>query len=256
MQMIDTHAHLEMLPDPAAAIERAREAGVVQMVSIGTDLASSRQAAGLAGIHGGVFFTVGLHPHDAAQANEDLWAQMAALARDQGARAVGECGLDFFRDRSPRPAQREAFARQIALARELSLPLVIHDRDAHAETAAMLREHGADQVGGVVHCFSGDLDFARQVLDLGFLIGVTGTVTYPKNDALRAVCRAVGLEHLVLETDCPFLAPQPRRGKPNQPAYIPMIRDGLAQALGLEPAEVARVTTEGARRLYRLPEAA
>lgn len=253
MQMIDTHAHLDLLDDPEAAIARAREAGVVQMVSIGIDLSSSRKAADLARSHDCVFHTVGLHPHDADRADEAMWAQMAELAQG-GARAVGECGLDFFRDRSPRPAQREAFARQIALARELGLPLVIHDRDAHSEVAAMLREHGAADVGGVVHCFSGDMDFAEKVVGLGFLIGVTGTVTYPKNDALRLLCRRVGLHRLVLETDCPFLSPQPRRGKPNQPAYIPMICESLALTLGTKPEDVASVTTANARRLYSLPE--
>lgn len=251
--MIDTHAHLEMLKDPPSAIGRAKEAGVTQMVSIGIDLASSRQAAALAGAFEGVYFTVGLHPHDAAQADDTTWDEMKELALSQGARAVGECGLDFFRDLSPRDLQRQVFARQIALARELKLPLVIHDRDAHSEVLAMLTEHQAAEVGGVVHCFSGDADFAREVLDLGFMIGITGTVTYPKNDVLRQVCRLVGLDHLVLETDCPFLAPQKKRGKPNEPSYIPMICDGVAQALGVDRQEVAQATTANARRLYGLP---
>lgn len=254
MEIIDTHAHLDMLDGPEAALTRARAVGVAQVVTIGVDLASSRRAAELAGKHGGVFYTVGLHPHDAAQAGDALWAEMEALAK-AGAKAIGECGLDFFRDLSPRAAQREAFARQIDLARRLKLPLVIHDRDAHAETAAMLREHRANEVGGVFHCFSGDLGLAKQALDLGFMLGITGTITYPKNEALRALVREVPKSRLVIETDCPYLTPVPHRGKKNEPAFVAYTNAGLAQALGLDVAECAALTTANARKLYGLPVA-
>jgi TatD DNase family protein len=252
MEIIDTHAHLDMLDNPEAALERAWTVGVVQVMTIGVDLASSRRAAALAGEHEGVFYTVGLHPHDAAQANEALWTETEALAK-AGARAIGECGLDFFRDLSPRTAQREAFARQIDLARRLKLPLVIHDRDAHAETVAMLKEHRADEMGGVFHCFSGDLGLAKQALDLGFMLGITGTITYPKNEALRALVREVPRSSLVIETDCPYLTPAPYRGKKNEPAFVAFTNAGLAQALGIDPAECAALTTANARRLYGLP---
>lgn len=252
MQIIDTHAHLDMLDDPAAALARARAAGVVEVVTIGVDLASSRQAAQMAAALPGVFYTVGLHPHDVAQACEELWREMETLAR-AGAKAIGECGLDFFRDLSPRPAQREAFARQIELAKSLKLPLVIHDREAHAETAALLREQDAGQVGGVFHCFSGDLGLAKGALDLGFLIGVTGTITFPKNQALRALVREVPRNRLVIETDCPYLTPVPHRGKKNEPAYVAFTNAGLGQALGLSPEACADLTTANARRLYGLP---
>ncbi len=250
--LVDSHAHLDLLQEPEKALALGRAAGVVQVVTIGIDLATSRRAARFAQEHEDVFYTVGLHPHDAAQADEALWAQMESLARE-GAVAWGECGLDFFRDRSPRPLQREAFARQIELALKLGLPLVIHDREAHAEVLGMLREQDAGRVGGVVHCFSGDAALARQVLDLGFSIGIDGPITYPKNEVLREAARAVPLESILLETDCPFLAPQAKRGKPNQPAFLTYTCQGLAQALGREPAEVARVTTANTRRLFGLP---
>jgi TatD DNase family protein len=252
MELIDTHAHLDMLEDSEAVLKRARAVGVAQVVTIGVDPASSRRAAQLAKTHPGVFYTVGLHPHDTIQANETLWTEMEALAR-AGAVAVGECGLDYYRDLSPRAAQREVFARQIDLARRLRLPLVIHDRDAHAETAAMLREHHADEVGGVFHCFSGDPGLAKEALDLGFMLGATGTITYPKNEALRALMCEAPRSRLVIETDCPYLAPVPHRGKKNEPAFLSFTNLGLAQALGMEAEACAALTTANARRLYGLP---
>lgn len=253
MTLIDSHAHLEMLDDLEGALRNAAQAGVSQIVTIGVDLASSRVAAGLAARLPGVYATVGLHPHDAAQADEAYFGQMKDLAQASGAVAIGECGLDFYRDLSPRDAQRRAFAQQISMALELGLPLVIHDRNAHQETAAILQEHDASRVGGVLHCFSGGLDLARQVLDLGFYIGITGTITYKNAGVLRELTRLVPAERLMLETDCPYLSPLPYRGKPNQPAYLEHTNAGLAQAMGLSPADTAALTTANTRRMYRLP---
>lgn len=255
LKLIDSHAHLDLLKGPEAALDRAREAGVVQVVTIGIDLETSQKAAAFAAQHADVFYTVGLHPHDAAQASESVWSEMENLAQ-QGAVAWGECGLDFFRDRSPRPLQREAFARQIELAVKLGLPLVIHDRDAHAEVLGMVKEQDAGRVAGVVHCFSGDIGLAKQWLDLGFAIGVDGPLTYPKNDILKQVVRAVPLESIMLETDCPFLAPQAKRGKPNEPAYLAYTCQGLADILGMEPGQIAAATTANSRRVFGLPEGA
>jgi len=255
MILVDSHAHLDLLKEPLAAMQRARDAAVAQIVTIGVDLASSQKAARFAVENEAVFFTVGLHPHDAAQADEDMWRAMARLA-GQGAVAWGECGLDFYRDRSPRLAQRQVFARQIELALRLKLPLVIHDREAHEETLAMLTEQDAGRVGGVVHCFSGDLNLAKRFLDLGFAIGIDGPITYPKNHTLREVARGVPLSSIMLETDCPFLAPQARRGKPNEPAYLAYTCQGLAEILGLSPAQVAAATTANSRRVFGLPAGA
>jgi TatD DNase family protein len=253
LNLIDSHAHLDLLKEPEAALERARAAGVAQVVTIGIDLATSQKAAGFAAAHDDVFYTVGLHPHDAEQASDAMWADMENLAR-QGAVAWGECGLDFFRDRSPRPLQREAFARQIELAIKLGLPLVIHDRDAHDEVLGMVNDQDAGQVGGVVHCFSGDAALAKDFLDLGFALGIDGPVTYPKSDMLKEVVRMAPLSSLMLETDCPFLAPQAKRGKPNEPAYLAYTCQGLAQILDLDPVEVASATTANSRRVFGLPE--
>jgi len=252
LDLIDSHAHLDLLKEPEAALERARAAGVAQVVTIGIDLATSQKAASYAAEHGDVFYTVGLHPHDAEQANNAMWVDMENLA-SQGAVAWGECGLDFFRDRSPRPLQREAFARQIELAIKLALPLVIHDREAHDEVLGMVKEQDAGRVGGVVHCFSGGAALAKDWLDLGFAIGIDGPVTYPKSNMLKNVVRAVPLSSLMLETDCPFLAPQAKRGKPNEPAYLAYTCQGLAQILDLDPVQVASATTANTRRVFGLP---
>jgi TatD DNase family protein len=252
LTLLDSHAHLDLLNEPEAALARARAAGVVQVVTIGIDLATSQKAAGFAAANRDVFYTVGLHPHDAAQADEAMWLVMETLA-SQGAVAWGECGLDFYRDRSPRPLQREAFARQIELAVKLGLPLVIHDRDAHDEVLGMMREQDAGRAGGVVHCFSGDAALAKEFLDLGFAIGIDGPITYPKNDRLKEVVRTVPLSSILLETDCPFLAPQAKRGKPNEPAYLAYTCQGLAHILGMEPKLVAAATTVNSRRVFGLP---
>lgn len=253
MKLIDTHAHLDLLKDPAAAFGRAKEAGVGQIVSVGIDLESSRRAADFSREMRGVFCTVGLHPHEAAKTNPKFWAELKLLALTASAVAVGECGLDFYRDLSPRHLQRDIFATQIELALDLGLPLVVHDRDAHAEVLNMLAKSGAKRVGGVVHCFSGDAVLAGELVSLGFSLGVTGVITYKKSDELRALVKTVPLTKLLIETDCPYLAPVPYRGKPNEPAYVSLTHLALAKALGLAPEEVASVTTDNARRLFSLP---
>ncbi len=253
MKLIDTHAHLDLLEDPVAAFERAKAAGVGQIVTVGIDLESSRRAADFSRDLFGVFCTVGLHPHEAGKARPKLWDELKLLALTASAVAVGECGLDFYRDLSPRHLQRDVFAAQIDLALDLGLPLVVHDREAHGEVLDMLAKLGAERVGGVVHCFSGDAVLAGEVVSLGFSLGVTGVITYKKSDELRALVKTVPLSKLLIETDCPYLSPLPHRGKPNEPAYVSYTHLALAQALGLSPEEVAAATTDNARRRFSLP---
>ncbi|MEW5913893.1 MAG: TatD family hydrolase [Thermodesulfobacteriota bacterium] len=253
MKLIDSHAHLDLLKDAPGALLRAGQAGVAHMVTIGVDLASSRQAAQLSRDLPQVSCSVGLHPHEAAAAGPELWAELKRLALTAPAVAIGECGLDFYRDLSPRDKQRDAFQRQVDLALELGLPLVIHDRQAHEEVLAVLQKQGAARVGGVLHCFSGGPDLAQEVLALGFRLGVTGVVTYKKSAVLRQVVQQTPLERLLIETDCPYLTPEPLRGRPNEPAYLVHTLQGLAEALGRPAAEVAAATTANARRLFSLP---
>jgi TatD DNase family protein len=254
VQIIDTHAHLNMLKNPQAALDAARAASVKQIITVGIDLDSSQAAAAFARDNDDVFYTVGLHPHDSEAASEGLWPQLTGLAQ-KGAVAWGECGLDYFRDYAPHDLQKAAFAKQIELAHQVKLPLVIHSRDAHDDSLAMLKEQKAAEVGGVFHCFGGDEAVAREVLDLGYLISIPGTISFPKNQQLRDLVKLVPLDMLLIETDCPFLAPVPKRGRENQPAYLPHTLAVLAAALGKPAEEVAKATTANARRLFKLPEA-
>ncbi|RJX33138.1 MAG: TatD family deoxyribonuclease [Desulfarculus sp.] len=253
MKLIDSHAHLDLLKDAPGALGRAQQAGVVHILTIGVDLASSQRAAQFSRHLPQVSCSVGLHPHEAAAAGPELWAELKRLALTAPAVAIGECGLDFYRDLSPRARQREAFQRQVELALELGLPLVVHDRQAHEEVLAILQRQGAARVGGVLHCFSGGPDLAREVLTLGFHLGVTGVITYKQAEVLRQVVREAPLERLLIETDCPYLTPAPLRGKPNEPAYLLHTLEALALALGRPAVEVAAATTASARRLFGLP---
>ena len=214
--LIDTHAHIygkEYLADFDAMLRRAEAAGVGHIVVVGADIESSIAARELANRHETMSCAVGVHPHEASRVTERCYDLIRDLATENSkVRAIGEIGLDFYRDRSPREDQERVFRRFIGLARELSLPVVIHDRDAHDRVMAILREERAEEVGGVLHCFSGDLAMARECVELRFAISIPGTVTFPKNEALREVVRGVKIEHLLLETDAPYLAPVPYRG--------------------------------------------
>src|SRR6266545_857156 len=211
---------------------RAREAGVRRMVTIGTDVETSRAALAIAERDRDVWATVGLHPHDAESGDDAVFDELGRLARSPRVVAIGEMGLDFFRNLSPRPAQEAAFRRQLDLARSLRKPVVLHCRDAHAETLAILAEARVSQMGGIMHCFSGDVELARRCLDLGLLISLAGPVTYPNARELPAVARFVPADRLVVETDCPFLPPQPYRGRRNEPAYLALTAARVAELRG------------------------
>lgn len=252
----DTHAHLDLPPLRDAeddVVRRAREAGVSHIVTVGIDPASGGEAVGIAHRHPGVYAAVGLHPHDASAVTEALLEGLDRLTRCDKVVAVGETGLDFYRDRSPRDAQRAAFREQIRLARRRSLPVVVHDRDAHEETLGILMEEGASEVGGVIHCFSGDLDMARRAVRMNFLVSVPGAITYKGSAVQAEAVRALPLETLLLETDSPFLAPVPHRGKSNEPSFVPLVAKRIAEIKDLSVEDVARVTTQNAKRLFRIP---
>jgi TatD DNase family protein len=253
MKLVDSHAHLDLLDEPLEALKRAADAEVAFIICIGTDLKSTLAAADYSRRFPNVFPTVGLHPHEASQISNELFNEYKRLALTTPAVAVGECGLDFYRNKSPRYLQEEAFQRQVEMALDLGLPLVIHQREAHDPVMAILRDQGAERVGGVVHCFSGNTKQAKEVLDLGFCLGIPGTVTFKNNQQLRDVVKATPLKRMLLETDCPYLAPVPYRGKPNEPSYIVHTLNMVAEVLGLPPEEVAAQTSDNARRLYGLP---
>ena len=243
--LIDTHAHLNdgaFKRDRRQAIERARRAGVSTIINVGYDLATSRLAIDLAEQHDGLYATVGLHPHDAKDLSPELLAELKALCTHSKVVAVGETGLDFYRDLSPRPKQGDAFRRLIGLARDVNLPLVIHDRDAHEEVLSILQEEGAAEIGGVLHCYSGGLAWLDEALKLGFAIGIDGPVTYTNADELRSVATSVPLDRLLLETDCPWLTPKSRGRERNEPAFLTDIAARIGELRGMSVPDLAAAT--------------
>ena len=253
IDLFDTHAHLhfpQFADDLEASLDRARAAGVRRFVNIGTDVATSRASIELASLHANVWATVGVHPHDAAEVGDDDLAEIERLAASPDVVAIGEMGLDFFRNLSPRDMQERVFRWQLDLCRRLRKPAVIHCRDAHPETLAILADERVAEVGGIMHCFSGDTDVARRCLDLNLLLSLAGPVTYPSSRALPEVARMAPADRLVVETDCPFLPPQGHRGQRNEPAYLAITAARVAELRG-EPLEaLARQTTDNARRLF------
>lgn len=253
--LIDTHCHIyykEFQSDWEQMLSRAADAGVNGMIVVGADPESSQQSVAIASQNQNIYCTIGIHPHDAADVAEETIQSLQQLVLDTPkCVAIGEIGLDFYRNISPRDAQEQVFRRFLQMAVDLDKPVVIHDRDAHAETLAMIKEVGVTR--GVMHCFSGDLTFARQCLDQGLYLSIPGTVTYPSNEQLREVVRAMPLERLLLETDCPYLSPVPHRGKRNEPAYTRITAQKVAELRGLTIDDIGRITTMNAGRLFGIP---
>lgn len=250
---IDSHAHLEdkaFDEDRAAVLERAREAGVAEVVNIGTDVARSRAVLALAREHAGLWAVVGVHPHHARSWDDAARAALVELAADPRVVGIGEIGLDYHYDFSPREDQARAFAAQLILADELDLPIVIHCREAMADTLAQLDAHKTSPYRGVFHCFGGDVDEAQAVLARGFHVSFTGPLTYKKADATRAAAKAVPLDRQLVETDCPYLAPVPRRGKRNEPALVVHTAARLAELHDVSVEQLAEITRANTRALF------
>ncbi len=257
--LFDTHAHLhdpwigDDLPDVMA---RASEAGVERIVTIGCSLEDSRNALAVAEQYDNVWATVGLHPHDAKDWNPGLEAEFRRMAGHDRVVAIGEIGLDFYRNLSPHDAQYRAFEGQLGLADELELPVVIHSRDAHEDTFGLLedwaRQWNRPGPVGVIHCFSGDAELAHRYHHLGFLISFAGPVTYPKNDALREAAASLPLNAIVIETDAPYLSPQTQRGKRNEPAYVRFTAEQIAEVRGESVDIVSRQTVVNSVNLFAL----
>lgn len=254
--LFDTHCHLnheQFATDQSEVMARAEAAGVGLLTCIGHTLPLARTAIALAEAHDWIYATVGLHPHDARDWTASTAAELAALAAAHPrVRAIGEIGLDYHYDFSLPARQHEAFRAQIHLARQLHLPIVIHAREADADILAVLREEHAADVGGIMHCFAGDWAMAKQCLEMNFNIGIGGSVTFAKNQTGREVAVQVPLERIVLETDAPYLAPVPFRGKRNEPAHVAQVCRFLAELRRLDPDELAAVTTENAKRTFRI----
>jgi TatD DNase family protein len=253
--LVDTHCHLDMDEygrDVENVLAAAKEAGVKTVLTIGIDLASSRRAVALAAGHEGVFAAVGVHPHNVGSVRPADYEEIMVLAAHPKVVAYGEIGMDLVKEYAPAELQLEHFRLQLRLARKAALPVIIHDREAHAEIMAVLREEAPFPAGGVMHCFSGNPDLAREATEMGFFISVPGVVTFGKAAMLREVVREIPLAWLLLETDGPFLAPEPRRGKRNEPALLLYTAQKVAEIKGVDLAEVARQTTGNAQRLFGL----
>jgi TatD DNase family protein len=254
---VDTHCHLDF-EDLAAEREkilaRAKQVGVQQVITIGIDLPTSRRAIALAEANGMIYATIGIHPHNARALSSKDFQELLTLGRKSQVVAYGEIGLDFYRNYKPRPAQISCLHEQLNVARELGLPVVIHDREAHEEVLQILRQQKAWEIGGAMHCFSGDWLFAKKCLDLGFYLSIAGPVTFTKADILQNVARQCPLDRLLLETDAPFLAPVPKRGKRNEPAFLIHTAEKIASLRNIPLEDVARETTSNARRLFKLPK--
>jgi TatD DNase family protein len=262
--LIDSHAHIQLKNfdnDREAMLARAQKAGVECIITIGFDLETSMSAISLAEQYDFVYATVGMHPHDAKLLNDEIIVRFRELARHPKVVAMGEMGLDYYRNLSPRSFQQKAFEAQLRLAQELNLPIIVHDRDAHEDIMEILRQYvgkegregkrgNGENRHGVLHCFSGDIDMAKEAIGLGFYISIAGPVTYPKSLSLQKVAREVPMDSLLLETDCPWLAPQFRRGKRNEPAYITAIAEKTAELRGVSITTIADATTANVKTLF------
>jgi len=254
--LIDTHAHLDMPEfeaDLPQVIQRATEAGVTTIMTVGIDPPSCRRALEIIQTYPHIFAIVGVHPHNAAEVGQKDLDDLQELAHHPKVKAWGEIGLDFYRNLSPPAIQQEKFRQQIRIAQELKLPVVIHSRSATQETLAILQEERAQERGGVIHCFSGDAKTAQKYLDMGFVISIPGVITFNKAQGLREVVQGLPSEGLIVETDAPFLAPVPHRGKRNEPAYVRLTAEAIARIRGQDISEVAAFTTTNARRVFNLP---
>ena len=250
--LIDSHAHIyyrDFSGDFDDMLKRAEDAGVAAILVVGTDIESSRQSVELAEKYPQLYAAVGVHPHDAGRVTDACYDIIRALpVSSQKVVAIGEIGLDFYRDRSPRDLQEIVFRRFLKMAAELDKPVIIHDRDAHDRVMTIIREESVRK--GVLHCFSGDAAMAADAAALGFHISIPGTITYPANQNLRDLVSAVSIDRMLIETDCPYLTPVPHRGKLNEPAFVRLTAEKLAEVKGLTLEDVARITTKNAGDLF------
>jgi len=258
LTVIDSHNHIDMPQfdaDREAVVARAREAGVRTMLVVGgVDGEGGHQRALRVAQSLGVPCSAGVHPHEARLYDEGIEAELRGLAAEKKIVAIGEIGLDFHYDHSPRDVQREVFRRQLELAMDVKLPVIVHTREADEETAAILEHGEAEEVGGVIHCFTGSRELAERALVLGFCISFSGIVAFPRAETIREVARTVPRERLLVETDAPFLAPPPHRGKRNEPAFVVEVARAVAALRGEPVEDLGRSLLENFMRAFKLAE--
>ncbi len=256
-ELMDTHCHLDMesyAEDLDTILASAAKGGVTTVVTIGIDITSSRKAVEIARTYDMVHAAVGIHPHDSEGADDTVYQQLAELIQRASSHIVGygEIGLDYVKNYAPKKTQQQVFRDQLEIAKQFNLPVIIHDREAHDDTLAILTEAGPFSSGGIMHCFSGDMDYADKVLDLGFYISIPGIVTFKNAHDLKEVAANAPLDRLLLETDGPFLTPVPYRGKRNEPLFLLYTAEEVAALRAISLEELARVTTENGKKLFSL----
>jgi TatD DNase family protein len=251
--LFDTHAHLnaeQFDEDLSEVIERAQEEGVEKIVVVGFDRPTITKAMELVEQYDFMYASVGWHPVDAIDMTDEDLAWIEQLSSHPKVVALGEMGLDYHWDKSPKEIQKEVFRKQIQLAKKVKLPIVIHNREATADIVEILKEEGASEVGGIMHCFSGSAEVANECLQMNFYISLGGPVTFKNAKKPKEVAEAVPLEKLLIETDCPYLAPHPYRGKRNEPSYVKLVAEQIAELKGITFEEVAKATTTNAQKLF------
>jgi len=255
MELVDTHAHLDFPrfdKDRKEVIKRAIDGGVKIIVNIGSSMTSSRNSVELSRRYNEIYSVVGIHPHNADSFNLNVSKKLESLSENKKVVAIGEIGLDFHYDNSPREKQKQAFRAQLRLAKSLDLPVVIHTRDADEETLEILKEENADKIGGIMHCFASDKKMAREILDLGFYIAFGGLITFKNLNNLREVVKEVPINKILVETDAPYLTPDPYRGKRNEPLYVKYVAEKISEIKGLSKEEIAKKTTQNAKKVYNI----
>lgn len=253
MKLVDTHAHLHFPhfeKDLDQVLERLNSYNVSFVVNVGTDVEDSKKALSLSEKYEKLYCSIGIHPHEAAKASEDFLQVFEQLIGNNKVVAIGECGLDYYRMLSPKEQQRKVFEEQLKFAKDVDLPVIVHIRDAYEEAYGILSRIGLPTRGGVVHAFSADEEWALKFVELGMYIGVGGPLTYPNNHVLRRVVRVVGIENILSETDCPYLPPQPLRGKRNEPIYVSFVVEEIARLLDMDVEDVSQILVKNAEELF------
>ncbi len=253
MSLIDSHAHLDderFDEDREQVIANAVDAGITSLINVGHDMESSERSIALADKYPFIYAAVGVHPHDAKDAPDGYIDRLKDLLKNQKVVAVGEIGLDYYYDLSPRDVQQKVFIEQLNLAKEAARPVIIHLRDAYGDFLDIMRRERLEPAAGVMHCFSGSWEVARECLEMGFYISFAGPVTFKNAAKLRETAQKIPLEKILVETDCPYLTPVPHRGKRNEPAYVRLVAEQIAAVKGLSTEEFCRHTVENAKKLF------
>lgn len=253
--IFESHAHYEdkrFDEDRKELLDRFREKGIAKVVNVGSGIETSKQSIALAKEYDFVYASVGVHPENAMELEKENFDVLKTLLQEEKVVAVGEIGLDYYWDEPEREIQKKWFEKQIELAKEVQKPIIVHSRDAAQDTLQILKDFGGSEVGGVIHCFSYGKEIARTCMDMGFYIGIGGVVTFKNAKKLKEVAEYVPLDRILLETDCPYMAPEPHRGKRNSSLYIPHIAEKIAEIKGITPEEVIEKTYENAKKMYRI----